>query len=102
MREALLSGDGITPREQGHLETAHHEICTALTVLQSNVDLVRVELRHEDDPGKHVSIERHLTELDLAVDRLKRLAGQMRTWHAGDPIQPGAHIEASESARILP
>ena len=90
------------PGEQEHLETAHHEICTALTVLQSNVDLVRVELRHEEDPAQFVTIERHLTELDLAVDRLKRLAKQLRTWHAGDPIRGGATIEGSESTRILP
>lgn len=70
-----------SPREQEHLETAHHEICTALTVLQSNVELVRVELRHERDPATHVTVQRHLSELDLAVDRLKRLAVQMRAWH---------------------
>lgn len=77
-------------RERERLEQAHHEICTALTVLRSNVDLVRVELRAEPaDPASQVVVQRHLSELDLAVDRLRRLAIQMRAWHENDTIDPG-------------
>ena len=74
-----------------YLEAAHHEICTALTVLQSNVELVRVELRREADPSIRITVQRHLSELDLAVDRLRRLAASMRTWHdGGSPDTAGA------------
>lgn len=97
-----LRGALSTQREQEHLETAHHEICTALTVLQSNVELVRVELRHEGDPGTHVTIQRHLTELDMAVERLRRLAEQMRSWHRSDAIDPGAQTQTRRLTRILP
>lgn len=78
-----------TTQEKEHLERAHHEICTALTVLRSNVELVRVELRHDEDPSTHVAVQRHLTELDMALERLKRLAAQMRTWHSSDALDPG-------------
>lgn len=89
-----------TPREQEHLETAHHEICTALTVLRSNLDLVQVELRHEADAATHATLQRHLTELDAAVERLKRLASQLRTWHNDEPDATGAR--GVRSTRILP
>lgn len=70
-----------TLREQEHLEEAHHEICTALTVLQSNVELVRVELRHQADT--RVAVQRHMNELEQGLERLKQLAAQMRVWHEG-------------------
>lgn len=92
---------GLSLREQEHLETAHHEICSALTVLQSNVELVRVELRHEA-VSTHVDVQRHLSELDLAVERLKRLAAQLRTWHAGEPIDPGPAGRLPPNTRLLP
>lgn len=69
-------------REIHHLERAHEELCTAITVLRSNVELVRVELRREADAeSTRVVIQRHLSELDLAFDRLRCLAQQMRAWH---------------------
>lgn len=78
------SEDGeASAREQAHLEGAHHEICSALTVLRSNVELVRIELREDTDPGTRVAVHRHLTELDAAVDRLQRLAVAMKAWHSG-------------------
>lgn len=66
----------------------HHEICTALTVLRSNVELVRIELRGDVPTDRQVLVQRHLVEVDLAVDRLRRLAVEMRSWQldgAGDP-----------------
>lgn len=71
-------------RRDAQLETVHHEIRTALTVLRSNVELVRVELRHGADSPAHTAVKGHLGELDVAVERLKRLAEHIRTWHAGD------------------
>lgn len=91
-----------SPQEMEHLERAHHEICTALTVLRSNVELVRVELRHDAEPSTHVAVQRHLTELDLAVDRLNRLAAQMRAWHAGEPVDPKPGNGPPPEARLLP
>ena len=103
MSEHPPSRDSLaTPREQEHLETAHHEICTALTVLRSNVELVRVELRHEGDPSTHVTVQRHLTELDMAVERLKRLAAQMRTWHGGGPTDADIEMGARQARDYFP
>lgn len=83
MRDPLPLGDATaTPQEKEHLERAHHEICTALTVLRSNVELVRAELRHDAGPATQLAVHAHLTELDGAVDRLKRLTVQLRAWHA--------------------
>lgn len=72
-----------SPREQAHLEEAHHAICTALTVLRVNVELIRMRLREGTVPGTRVVVHSHLTELDAAVDRLQRLAVEMRVWHSG-------------------
>jgi len=80
--------DAASSREREHLERAHDEICTALTVLRSNVELVRVELRNDPNAPTQVLVQRHLTELDLAVDRLKRLALEMRAWHEIGAIAP--------------
>lgn len=82
MSGILPSGGGhATPREQQHLETAHDEICTALTILQSNVELVRIELRHDAALSTRSVVQHHLIELEAAVERLKLLAVRMRTWH---------------------
>lgn len=67
---------------QAHLVRAHYEICTALMVLRSNVALVRVELRETAPAEVRVAVQTHLSELDLAVDRLRRLAAEMRGWHS--------------------
>lgn len=82
MDETRLPPDaGAADLEREHLERAHHEICTALTVLRTNVELVRVELRHEPGTAAQAHVQAHLVELDLAVDRLRRLASTMRGWH---------------------
>lgn len=64
---------------------AHHEICTALTVLQSNVELVRIELRHDANASTHFVVQDHLVELEAAVERLKSLAARLRAWHETTP-----------------
>lgn len=84
-----------SPREQAHLEEAHHAICTALTVLRVNVELIRMRLREGTAPGTRVVVHSHLTELDAAVDRLQRLAVEMRVWHSG---APGALTERSSES----
>lgn len=91
-----------SPQEKEHLERAHHEICTALTVLRSNVELVRVELIHARDPAAHIIIHRHLSELDLAVDRLHRLATQMRSWHTAAPSGVPAPAGTTARTSLLP
>lgn len=66
---------------QARLEAAHQEICTALTILCSNAHLVRVDLARHAHAGDRLTIHAHLTEMDLALDRLRRLASSMRGWH---------------------
>lgn len=68
--------------DRSELELAHQELCTALTALRSNVELVRIELRPDRAPEARQMVAAHLSELDLAVDRLERLARDMRQWHA--------------------
>jgi len=82
-----LQEESASAPERAHLEHAHHEIRTALTVLQSNVELVRVQLRLDADPSTRLVLHRHLSELDLAVERLRRLATQMRAWHHAGPMR---------------
>lgn len=78
-------GPGATRSEEEHLERAHHEICTALTVVGSNVELVRGELRHAGQEEAAAAVREHLAEVDLALDRLRRLAVEMRSWRASTP-----------------
>lgn len=85
MADPLHPLESPTPREREHLETAHHEICTALTVLWSNMELVRVELRREPEGAPRAALQTHLTELDAASQRLKRLTVELRRWHGGSP-----------------
>lgn len=70
--------------EQAHLEEAHHELCTALTCVRSNVELVRVELRRPGWPTRNgaIHIAAHLGEVETAVERLERLATDLRARHA--------------------
>lgn len=82
MSDDPSSGRQVVGREQANLEDAHHEICTALTVLRSNVELVRIELRGEPLDAHTIAVHGHLSELELAVERLQRLAATMRGWHA--------------------
>lgn len=75
--------------ERAHLERAHHEICTALTVFSSNVELVRIELRRSpSSQGTSLPVQAHLDELDAAVARLRSIAKEMEAWHAGISAEP--------------
>lgn len=79
---------------RAHLDRAHYEIRTALTIVRSNVELVRRALRTPADDDTRVALHAHLSELDLAIDRLLRLASEIRAWHDADeeklPTPPGA------------
>lgn len=70
--------------ERAHLEVAHHELCTALTSVRSNVELARIMLRGSaaSTTERDVQIRVHLGEVETAVDRLERLAKDLRAWHA--------------------
>lgn len=76
-------------REREHLKRAHHEICTALTVFRSNVELVRLDLRGASLPGNGARIRAHLDELENAVERLRAIANEMKRWHDGVPLTRG-------------
>lgn len=80
---ASLSTPGVVERE--HLARAHHEICTALTVFVSNVELVRIKLRDAERGGDVIPVHAHLDELEWAVDRLRQTAREMKEWHDGIP-----------------
>ncbi|HLE96817.1 MAG TPA: hypothetical protein VI997_05550 [Candidatus Thermoplasmatota archaeon] len=75
---ASVAGGG---HEREHLVLAHHEIRTALTVLRSNIELVRIRLRAVPLPEHGVPVHAHLTEIDGAVDRLRDVADVIRRWH---------------------
>lgn len=66
--------------ERARMAEVHHEICTALTVLRSNVELVRIDMRDGSRAGEVVAVYAHLVELDAAVDRLQRIAQVIRAW----------------------
>lgn len=68
--------------EREHLETAYHELCTALTIARSNVALARLRLVGSERPGA-ILVGAHLTEVDAAIDRLEEIAGGLRARHAG-------------------
>lgn len=91
MHELAADHARAATRERDHLERAHHELCSALTILRSNVALVRVELQEEKDPASRASVQRHLSELDGAVDRLLGLAVQMRAWHGESGLDARDH-----------
>jgi signal transduction histidine kinase len=81
--EALEASNPTADGEREHLARAHHEICTALTVLRSNVELVRIRLRDAPLPENGVPVHEHLKELEAAVDRLRDMAREMKGWHDG-------------------
>ncbi|HVM44629.1 MAG TPA: hypothetical protein VM582_01740 [Candidatus Thermoplasmatota archaeon] len=76
--DALADLSPASTRERARLTTAHHEICTALTVFRSNLALVRIRLT--DDPTS-IPIHVHLEEIDLAIDRLHGIAHELKRWH---------------------
>ena len=63
---------------QARIDAAREELCTALTILCSNADLVRIHLARDPDAATRVDIHAHLSEMDLALDRLRRLALALR------------------------
>lgn len=64
------------------LEQAHHDLCTAMTIVRSRGDLLRRELHGTAGPGRHLATETHLVEIDKAVDRLHDVALTLRAWRA--------------------
>lgn len=83
--------------ERAHLARAHHEICTALTVFSSNVELVRIELRDAPLPTNVVPVHAHLDELEGAVDRLRDIAREMKRWHDDISRSPSAEGNPHEN-----
>lgn len=76
-----LRSPGASDRER--IEEAHHELCTALTSVRSNVALARIQLQGVlAAPERAVQIKAHLHEVETAVERLERLAKELRVWHA--------------------
>lgn len=82
--------------ERAHLAMVHHEICTALTVFCSNVELVRMGLRDASLPEKGIVVHAHLNELESAVARLRDIAHEMKRWHDG--MEPAAATETAPVA----
>lgn len=71
--------------ERAHLEEAHHELCTALTSVRTNVVLAHIILKAEAAAERDVRLRAHLGEVETAVERLERLAKELRAWHALSP-----------------
>jgi hypothetical protein len=90
--------------ERERLARAHHEICTALTVLRSNAALVRIQLRGASRPGvvqgAPAPVHALMDEIERAVERLHGTAREMRRWHDGVALHPGS--EANRAAAALP
>lgn len=93
------TSEPVTSGERERLARAHHEICTALTVLCSNVALLRIHLRETPPPaaapGAAMRVDADLDALEGAVERLHRAAREMRRWHDGGGPHP-----ASEATRL--
>lgn len=93
--------------ERAHLELAHHEICTALTVFRLTAELVRIELRGAPVQANHSRVHAHLDELERAVDRLRDVAREMKRWHKGTPLPSaeaatmGAGEQTTVAVRLL-
>ena len=79
--DALADRKATTTRERAHLTAAHHEICTALTVARSNIDLVRIRLSDVSPSDMSIPIYVHLSEIDAAIERLRNIAHEMKRWH---------------------
>jgi hypothetical protein len=100
--DALRMTTRIPDHEREHLARAHHEICTALTVFCSNVELVRIELRNATLPENGAPIRAHLDELESAVDRLRQMADEMKRWHAdAAPAASGASAPSEPTTRSV-
>ena len=82
--------------ERARLARAHYEICTALTVFCSNVELVRIQLRGAVLPESGIPVRAHLDELEGAAGRLRDVAREMKLWH--DASRPSAVGEPASKA----
>lgn len=85
--------------QRAHLARAHHEICTALTVFTSNMELVRIELRDFVSDETIIPVRAHLDELEWAVDRLRGIAREMKVWH-DDATTPPGEVTTSETGDL--
>jgi len=65
-------------QERLHLEAAHDELCTALTILRTSVAVASRQIARGSDA--HPQVIACLGEAEHAVDRLQVLARQMRAW----------------------
>jgi hypothetical protein len=79
---ALWGQASFPPDERGYLERVHHELCTGLTMLRLNVELVRIALRDDLTPDARDDVSAHLLELEKGFDRLERLARELRQRHS--------------------
>ena len=79
--DARQPSQGASKAEREHLELAHHDLCTALTVLCTNVELVRHGLKEPHLAGVAVAVHAHLDEVDGALARLRVVAHDMKRWH---------------------
>lgn len=68
------SPDARSSREHQRLEQAHDDICTVLTILVSNLELVRIRLQRHADEATRVAVHSHLTDMEAAHERLHRVA----------------------------
>lgn len=92
--------------ERERLARAHHEICTALTVLRSNVALVRIHLRGAARPGavpgNAAPVHGLLDEVEGAIERLHGTAREMRRWHDGVAHHPGSEPNRAAPVFLSP
>lgn len=72
--------DNRVARMRDRLEQAHHDLCTALTFLVSNGELLRRETEHNMTPPHRELARARLKDMDEATARLLRLAVNIR-WH---------------------
>lgn len=79
---------------QARLEAAQEELSTTLTILCTNAELVRICLARDPAAATSVGINIHLAEMDLALERLRRLAMSLRA----PPAKP-VHAPAADGVR---
>lgn len=85
---------------QAQLCAAQEELSTALTILCSNADLIRIHLSRDPDAAARVGIDAHLSEMDLALERLRRLATSLRA--RPDAAKPIQAVEAHDVRTYIP
>ena len=80
--------DSRTTVERERLEQAHHDICTALTVLKNNVELARIRILRDQPESTRVAVHVHLDEIDWAHERLHQVARDLKAWRAASSTKP--------------